>query len=105
LSKTCASDKGIIISCTRCSCINEDLKDYLVKGKDANNITIYGDSNCVRKILLTHANHIKQSTIDSIYESNYNLMLYKKRGSSVKFKLIKTEESENLVKIADSFFE
>lgn len=31
-------------------------------------------------------------------------MLYKKQNSSVKFKLIKTEESENLITIADSFF-
>jgi hypothetical protein len=104
LSQDCAADKGIIISCTRCSCIKEDLKDYLVKGKDAKNITIYSDSNCVRGITQAKTNHIEQSSIDSIYESNYNLMLYKKQNSSIKFKLIKTEESKDLLQIADSFF-
>lgn len=104
LAQRFEAQKGIIVSCIRCSCVSEDLKDYLVNGNNTHYITIYGDSACVKNILLTRPVHIKQSLIDSIYEANYNLMLYKKEKSSVRFRLIPTEQCDYLTKIADDFF-
>lgn len=65
---------------------------------------IYSDTTCLNHIeLLALVKHSSQRTLDSIYDENYNIMLFKKNGSTIKSQLIKTEQSENLSKILMEF--
>lgn len=105
LRRSCPSESGIIISCTRCSCIQEDLAAFLSDGPPMTSLQLYGDTNCVKNSVYSNLRHLSQQTLDSIYEKNYNLLLFRKENLKVKVKLLKTEESSELKRIAGEFFE
>jgi hypothetical protein len=95
----------IYISCIRCQCVI----DELIKIKHdlpqlLTNYVIYADTTCLNNSELSSiVKHSSQYTLDSIYDENYNIMLFKKNSSSIKSQLIKTEQSENLSKILKEF--
>ena len=95
------SKNGIIVSCTRCSCINDFLHSEVFYKQKTSDIGIYIDSTCSPDFLSEYKPHfIKQNLIDSIYSENYNMMFYKiLDNSKVDFILIKTEDNpENKMK-------
>jgi uncharacterized C2H2 Zn-finger protein len=95
-------DNAIILSCTRCHCVIDFLKDYSRLSK--NKIPIYTDTNCASTKEIKHFSFISQNAIDSIYERNYNILLVRKENEKLTSRLLKTEESNSFEKIIDEFF-
>lgn len=95
-------DEAIILSCTRCHCVIDFLKDYSRLSK--NNISIYADTNCNSRTEIKSLKFLSQGAIDSMYERNYNILLLRKKDEKLVTKLLKTEESEQFEKIIDKFF-
>ena len=94
--------KGLIISCIKCNCILEAFNENRDLLKD---ITIYGDSLCIPKQNFVQFSNLTQGTLDSVYEKNYNVILFKfGSNNNFKYKLIKTEETMKFKKIVFNFF-
>ncbi len=100
------SEEGIIVSCIRCTCVVEELDSYyLVNDNFVTKVPLYADTNCLQPFLKKKINHLNQRVLDSIYEKNYNLILFKREGSTYNFKLVKTEDAIKFPQIAKAFFE
>jgi hypothetical protein len=89
------SKKGIIVSCTRCTCINDFLHSEAFFKQMNSNIGLYIDSSCSPDFLKEYKpTYIRQRLIDSISSENYNMMFYKiLDNSEVNLILIKTEDN------------
>ena len=98
------ADSGIIISCFRCSCIIDFAEFYYSRHRTP---VLILDTACAsvsaKGIVLVH---MPQKILDSIYENNYNAILFKHLHSTTDFeyKLLKTEDHESYMKITKKFF-
>lgn len=94
--------QGVIISCIRCNCVLSDLEKVVKQNKGVN---LYGDTNCISPISGLDVRFLAQRTLDSIYDKNYNIILFKwNRHSKFLFKLVETNKSPDIQDIAKSFF-
>ncbi|MBA3603880.1 MAG: hypothetical protein H0W50_09645 [Parachlamydiaceae bacterium] len=67
-------------------------------------LPVYGDSGCIKQKAPRFIN-MSQSTIDSIYERNYNAILFKDlKAGDFEYKVLKTEDAENFQSILIKFF-
>ena len=98
------SEKGIIVSCTRCGCMDDVLKKYL-ESRSNQEIRIYGDESCFPTLQSAEYIRITQRQMDSLYKSNFNLVLFKKKGKKVNYRVIQTDEAPNFERIAQKYFE
>lgn len=73
LSRRLATDKGVIVSCYRCTCIDRFMDQFVKKGID---IPVYGDTSCLKQRPLNFY-LISQKLIDTLYQRNYNAILFK----------------------------
>ena len=95
----------LFIACVRCGCMIDALnkifkKDSTLLGK----FVIYADTSCIRNIIFRKkVNHSSQTLLDSVYDENYSVILFKKQNNSIKHYLIKTEESTKMSKILADF--
>ncbi|MCP9752745.1 hypothetical protein [Ferruginibacter sp. HRS2-29] len=92
---------GMIISCFRCSCIDNYLTKERISFFNQKGIVILADTGCV---LAGAANTIyfPQKDLDSLWERNYNVLLFKKQHDEYIFDHLKTEY--DLSKKTKSFF-
>ncbi len=60
-----------------------------------------GDTNCVPFTKY----HIQTSALDSIFQANYNVVLFKKKGEQVFYEILKTEDAMKFTKTINSFFD
>lgn len=93
-------EKGIMVSCFKCSWI-DPLLGALAAQKVS--IAVAGDSLCLKRYK-GHFVHVSQSLIDSIYERNYNAILFRKKHGDYEFLLLKTEDAGRFEKIGTAFF-
>lgn len=98
------SAKGIIVSCTRCGCMDDVLKKYFESGPHQE-IKVYGDESCFPSLPSSKYVRITQRQMDSLYKSNFNLVLFKKKGRKVIYRVIQTAEAPNFEIIAQKYFE
>lgn len=94
------ADKTIILSCTNCSCIINELNRFAESHKiNSKELIIYGDTSCIyglnNKISI---NYLSQSSIDSISTTFYNMLLIKRSGKKYTYKIIETKNSNLLTK-------
>lgn len=102
LSANFKGNEGIIISCIRCDCITKFINSYSTYSKAT---AILADTNCV-KLPTSKIAFISQAKIDSVFERNFNAILFKNLNNSKKFHylILKTEDSERFSEIVNSFF-
>lgn len=93
-------EKCLILSCTKCDCVVRELnKCFLSNNKIFSNTIIYADTNCLGNLnKQISVSHINQKKIDSISVDFYNVLILTKdiNSSTMKYKNITTEESENI---------
>lgn len=92
-------DKAIVVSCTRCGCVDDYFK--FNRTSQYKGIKIMGDTNCVPFTKY----HIQTSALDSIFQANYNVVLFKKKGEQVFYEILKTEDAMKFTKTINSFFD
>ncbi len=102
LRRYCHENSGIILSCIHCGCIRTFASDYL-KGKET--IALYGDTLCFPN-KSSNFFVLKQAVLDSVYERNYNAILYKNlhQGDLFQVRILKNGESKEFQKIVKRFF-
>lgn len=100
LARHTNSNKGLIISCYRCSCIDEFMSVFARQGVQ---IQVFADSTCF-KGKPARLSHLDQLVIDSLYEENYNAILFRKKGGGYEFKILRTEDADNFAGIGEEFF-
>jgi hypothetical protein len=103
LIKVANAERGIIVSCIRCKCVDEVLQNNY-KGLIAFSITVYVDKKCRPNINELPFSDLSQEQIDSIYSRNYNMILFDISKGKQKYYLLKTEESGNFKEIFYKFF-
>ncbi len=96
---------AIFLSCTRCGCIVEELNKINFSDPESLlKFDIYADSNCIKDVGFKKIlKYSPQSFLDSVYEENYSIILFKKGKNNIKMHLVKTEESKNMKQILDEF--
>lgn len=96
------TEKGVIISCFRCNCVTTELKKIYRLNPT---LKLYGDSNCVNLTDFPELIQLPQTLLDSIYERNFNLILFKRTTKSrFSFEIVQTKESLQLQKKISGFF-
>jgi hypothetical protein len=101
LVKNISTDSGVVISCFRCSCIDNLMAEYVTQGVT---IPVYADTNCFQ-LRPIHFFCLSQKLIDSLSQRNYNAILFKKTlDSKYKFEILKTDDSKKFGKIIRNFF-
>jgi hypothetical protein len=93
----------LFISCVKCNCIFDELKkikaDPILK-----EYIILTDTSCNKPYLFDFPLiHIAHNRVDSIYDENYNIVLFKTINSICYYKQISTEESKSLKKYLELF--
>jgi hypothetical protein len=104
LKRYSKGDSGIIISCFNCKCSIDFMTFYL--GRHFEN-PVFMDTNCIQlRPKGVSYNHIDTKMIDSIFERNYNVILFKNlnRPDSFSFEILKSEEYKDFMKITNKFF-
>jgi hypothetical protein len=88
------SQNVILLSCIRCGCIDDEIKNLLKnQNPDIEKCVFLGDSTCFRNLFPgKKLIHIPQSKIDSLSVDFYNLLIYNKG----QIRMVKTEESKNI---------
>jgi hypothetical protein len=100
------SDKpAIFFSCVRCGCMVTELnKIYNNDPQFFDKFTFYADTGCIKQIsfkkLIVHS---PQAFLDSVYDENYSVIVFKKMGNDIDTRLIKTEESEKMKSILTKY--
>ena len=102
VEKYITSNKAIIVSCIRCECVKDFMKDYSRLSK--NKIPIYADSNCIQQNEIYNFIQLSQKNIDSIYQRNYNMILIRKENGKNYARLLSSEQSPYFEKIITEFF-
>src|SRR5215831_1363765 len=98
------TDRGIILSCIRCGCM-EDLMTRYVNSNGFGLIPVYTDTNCLPKnSVLKKSIHLSQSRIDSLLKENYNVIFFKKLPGLMYYRVLNTEEVLSFRKIYEQFF-
>ena len=98
------SEKGIILSCVRCGCMEDLLKEY-VRKYGFSLLPVYTDSNCLeRQSILKRSTQLSQSKLDSLYKENYNIILFRKNSGTIQYRVINTDEVLLFNKIREEFF-
>jgi hypothetical protein len=89
---------AIFFSCVRCGCMVVELnKIYHTNPHFFDKFTFYADTTCIKEIIFKkRVVHSPQAFLDSVYDENYSVMVFKKSGNDVSTRLIKTEESEKM---------
>ncbi len=55
---------------------------------------LFADTACIKALTFKQkVKHAPQSLLDSVYDENYSVMVFVKRGDSIAARLIKTEEA------------
>lgn len=92
------ASKTIIISCIRCSCTIDDLNKLISNNDPAiADYRFIGDTTCLNGFVSKkRVVHVSQKKLDSISTNFYNLLIYNPNKKNKKFKMLKTEDSENL---------
>lgn len=96
--------KGIIMSCVRCGCMDEALLKFYKDPKRINSFPLFIDSNCAPHNIKVRYQNLPQKQLDSLFEDNFNLILYKTSGKKVILRVIQTSEAPIFPDIVDSFF-
>lgn len=98
LSTKYKADKVIIVSCYRCACIDEELNEIFAT--DSNLIkdyTILADTNCYKKSQRKFdVSFIAQAAIDSLYQENYNLLIFNPTKNGGKVVITKTSDVKKI---------
>ncbi len=93
------SDKPtIFFSCVRCGCMVTELNNiYHDDPNFFDKFTFYADTNCIKEVIFKKLiTHSPQSFLDSVYDENYSVIVFKKTGNGIDTRLIKTEESQKM---------
>ena len=97
-------DKILILSCVRCGCFIDAIKDAYKKDSIfLKTIYLATDTNCT-KLKFTF-NHLSQNQIDSISDDLYNVVLLKKTESGYQVREIETKESPKILEIIKAYFQ
>ncbi len=72
LNESIKADKGVIISCFRCSCIDH-FTDKIIQQNIQ--VPLFGDSRCISRDN-SMDRHLIQKIIDSVFESSHNRELF-----------------------------
>lgn len=99
-------DKPLLfISCLRCECFNEELnKIYNRNPKVFKKFIVYADTACSKQFNFgSIINHSSQLFLDTVYDENYNVVLFKKVEEKVIWKTINANESEKTETIFTEF--
>ncbi len=103
--KRISSKIGLITSCIRCSCIDDIISSNEFITLFSDKIPIYADSNCFKPKGNQKVIHISQSLVDSVYEKNFNLILFKYEKDKLMVRILKTKEADKFGKIFIQFFD
>ncbi len=95
-------ERGIIISCTRCSCVDEYFTDENLKQILSKKITVLCDTSCLDMSKQKYVIHYSQLSLDSLWEMNYNVILFKKKENYYGFLNLKT--GDNFDEKINTFF-
>ena len=98
------SNKAIVLSCIKCGCIMDFVKNKSQDFVAKYGVKLYADFSCNDKSDINGFLNIQQNIIDSIYDRNYNLLLFRKVNDRVQMRVLRTEESEHFYEIASDFF-
>lgn len=97
-------DKVLIFSCVRCNCfINSMSEAYKKDSTYLNSIYMLTDTACTK--LRFRMNYISQVKVDSISDEMYNVTLLRKVNGNYISRTIETEESPQVLKIINEFFD
>lgn len=105
LKAICTVDQGIIVSCNQCHCILDFMEKYC---PEPGSVIIY-DSNCINLRRLPNLQYVQlnSSKLDTLYDRNYNALLFKGLNDSVTFRTYQLSSStyQELEKSAHDFFD
>lgn len=95
--------QGILISCYRCTCVD----DFLISSEYAKikkkNVLLFLDSSCKKNIKDDYL-YISQKKLDSIYLQNYNMMFFRYDNSKQEYIISLQKTDNNFVKEYLTFF-
>jgi hypothetical protein len=105
MMKRLGDKPAIFFSCVRCDCMVAELnKIYYNDPHFFDKFTFYADSSCVKKVIFKKLIvHSPQAFLDSVYDENYSVIVFKKTGNDIDTRLIKTEESEKMKAILGKY--
>jgi hypothetical protein len=93
--------KKIIVSCNKCGCVNDLLKDFTNKAI-RNEYQIIADTNCLKSFKVDKS--ITQKQLDEISLDFYNITLIKKVNGKYFFRNIDAKEVEKYLDIFNTFY-
>jgi hypothetical protein len=96
---------AVFFSCVRCGCMVAELnKIYYNDPHFFDKFTFYADSNCVKEVIFKKLIvHSPQAFLDSVYDENYSVVIFKKTGNDIDTRLIKTEGSTDMKSILTKY--
>jgi hypothetical protein len=96
---------AIFFSCVRCGCMVSELNEIYKKDSIFfDKFIFYADTSCINEISFKKKIiHSPQSFLDSIYDENYSVILFKRNGNHIDTRLIKTDEAEKMKSILSEY--
>lgn len=103
--KKISADKGVIISCVKCDCVDETLNKARMKGELGKTFQVYADPKCTTDLQGIPTIDISAQTLDSMSREFFNIVLFRRtKTGSVDFRILETKEMTDFDSIATLFF-
>jgi hypothetical protein len=96
---------AIYFSCIRCGCMVDALNE-INRGypKLLAKFDFYADTACIRQLRFkATVRHSPQLFLDSVYDENYSVMVFRRQADSIEARLIKTEEVMQMKDILERY--
>lgn len=100
------SDKpALYFSCIRCGCMVDALNDiHRLWPKLLQKFDFFADTTCVKQLNFKQlVKHSPQIFLDSVYDENYSVIVFKRQADSIEARLIKTEEVTQMKDILEKY--
>jgi hypothetical protein len=96
---------AIYFSCIRCGCMVDALNElHQYDPKLLAKFDFYADTACIRQLRFkATVRHSPQLFLDSVYDENYSVMVFRRRADSIEARLIKTEEVMQMQGILEGY--
>jgi hypothetical protein len=96
---------AIYFSCIRCGCMVDALNELQERWpKLLQKFDFFADTSCVKQLHFKQlVQHSPQLFLDSVYDENYSVMVFKSQADSVEARLIKTEEVLQMKDILEKY--
>jgi hypothetical protein len=99
------SQPALYLSCVRCDCMVDELNSlYRRKPQLLRRFTFFADTHCIKRLDFKHGiTHSPQLFLDSVYDENYGVLVFRRQADTIEGRLIKTEEVLDMGRILEGY--